>query len=58
MTRTEGEYPFYPKKPEHEVLKPAPFILVDDDAAGQQKAIIDHGGQDHTTGMLQGGDGL
>lgn len=57
MKRTEGEYPFYPVKPEHEVLKPVPFMTITDEETGAERPVLNYGEQD-TAGILQGGDGL
>lgn len=41
-TRTPGEYPFYPMKPEHEVLKPVGHRMVIDTWDNQPMAVIDY----------------
>lgn len=41
--RQEGEYPFFPTKPEHEVLKHVPFMVVIDESTGEERHTLDYG---------------
>lgn len=40
--RKEGEYPFYPIKPEHPVMNPAKAMLLADEETGEQRYVIDY----------------
>ena len=40
--RKEGEYPFYPIKPEHEVFSPAKAMLLADEETNEVRYVIDY----------------
>lgn len=42
--RKEGEYPFYPIAPEHEVIRHIPLVEIIDDETLQPRVVVDYSG--------------